>query len=153
MTSEQVSTDNMSQDRWLHALRTDPSPLFKAQLREQLREQEPAGETRREWPRRALVAAIVVIAVAVLSSVPAVRASVVQFASLFRVINVVGVPVSSNHLDRLKAENLQIDQIIGEHVEILEDPGPPVSMPSLADAAAAAGMTLEIGRASCRERV
>src|SRR6185436_11332569 len=102
----------MSEDTWLHALRSDPSPLFKAQLRERLRAQEPAAETRRDWPRHALVAAAAVITVAVLISVPGVRASVAQFVSLFRVINVVGVPVDSNHLDRLKAEDLQIGALI-----------------------------------------
>jgi hypothetical protein len=66
----------------------------------------------------------------------------VQFVSLFRVVNVIGVPVASGHLDRLKAEDLQIGSLIGEHVQVVEDPGPPVSQPSLEAAAAAAGMTL-----------
>ena len=42
MTSGNVSTDKMHNDTWLHALRSDPSPLFKAQLRERLHAQEPA---------------------------------------------------------------------------------------------------------------
>jgi hypothetical protein len=124
-------------------LRSDPSPLFKAQLRERLRGQEPVIDTRREWPRRALVAAALVIVVGALISVPGVRASVVQFVSLFRVVNVVAVPVDANRLDRLKAENLEIGALIGEHVQIVQDPGPPVDVASLDDAAAAAGMTLE----------
>ena len=36
MTSGNVSTDKMHNDAWLDALRSDPSPLFKAQLRERL---------------------------------------------------------------------------------------------------------------------
>ena len=82
MTSGNMSTDNMSNDAWLQALRSDPSPLFKAQLRERLRAQEPAAETRRDWPRRALVAAAAVVAVAVLISVPGVRASLDESALL-----------------------------------------------------------------------
>jgi hypothetical protein len=116
--------------------------LFKAQLREQLHAQEPATDASRAWPRRTLMAGAVVIVVAILTSVPAVRASVVEFVSLFRVVNVIGVPVNSNHLDRLKAENLQIDELIGEHVQVLQDPGPPVDVASLDEAAAAAGTTL-----------
>ena len=142
MSSGKMSTDNPSNDLWLHALRSNPSPLFKAQLRERLRAQEPVSETRREWPRRALFAAAAVTVVGVLLSVPAVRASVAQFVSLFRVVNVVGVPVDPNRLDRLKAEDLQIGTIIGEHVQVVQDPGAPVPAASLADAAAAAGMTL-----------
>ena len=142
MTSGNMSTDKMSHDTWLEALRSDPSPLFKAELRERLRAQEPVSETRRDWPRRALVAAAAVILVGVLVSVPGVRASVAQFVSLFRVINVVGVPVDSSRIDRLKAEQLDIGALIGEHVQIVQDPGAPVQVASLDNAAAAAGMTL-----------
>ena len=143
MTGRHMNTDKMTDDAWLHGLRSDPSPLFKAQLRERLRGQEPVADSRREWPRRVLVAAAVVIVVGALISVPGVRASVVQFVSLFRVVNVIAVPVDANRLDRLKAENLEIGALIGEHVQIVQDPGPPVDVASLDDAAAAAGMTLE----------
>ena len=142
MTSGNPRTDKMSDDGWLQALRTDPSPLFKAELRERLRAQEPVSETRHDWRRRALVAAAAVIVVGGLLSVPGVRASVAQFVSLFRVINVVGVSVDSSHIDRLKAEQLEIGSLIGEHVQVVKDPGPPVNVASIADAAAAAGMTL-----------
>ncbi len=142
MTGGDMSTDKTSHEAWLHALRADPSPLFKAQLRERLRAQEPVAETRSDWPRRALVAAAAVIVVAALISVPGVRASVAQFVSLFRIVNVVAVPVDSSRLDRLKAEDLQIGALIGEHVQVVQDPGPPVPVASVADAAAAAGITL-----------
>lgn len=142
MTSGNITTDKMSQDAWLGALRGDPSPVFKAQLRERLRAQEPAADTRRDWPRRALVAAAAVVTVAVLMSVPAVRASVAQFVSLFRVTNVVAVPVDPGRLARLEAEDLQIGSLIGEHVQVVQDPGPPLNVASQADAEAAAGMAL-----------
>ena len=132
----------MSEDTWLHVLRSDPSPMFKAQLGARLRAQEPAAETGRDWPRRAMAAAAAVVAVAAVISVPGVRASVAQFVSLFRVINVVAVPLDANRLDRLQAKDLQISGLIGEHVQIVQDPGPLVTVTSLADAAAAAGMTL-----------
>jgi hypothetical protein len=142
MSTDQMSTPATSNDAWLHLLRSDPSPLFKAQLRERLRAQDPAVETRREWPRRGLVAAAAVIVVGALLSVPGVRASVAQFVSLFRVINVVAVPVDSSRMDRLEAEDLQIGALIGEHVQVVQDPGAPVDVASLADAESAAGMTL-----------
>ena len=134
----------MRNESWLHALRSDPSPLFKEQLRARLRNQEPSSEARREWPRRALVPAFAVVAVAVLVAVPTVRGSVSQFLSLFRVVHIVAVPVNEGRLDRLEAENLQIDTLVGEHVEVVVDPGPPMSVPSLTDAASAAGMTLAL---------
>src|SRR5688500_9160304 len=78
----------MSKDAWLHALRADPSPVFKRQLRARLRaDDEPAVDTGHGWLRRALVPAFAVILVAALVSVPGVRASVAQFISLFRVVH------------------------------------------------------------------
>ena len=116
----------MSKDAWLHALRSDPSPLFKAQLRDRLRAHEPAVHTRHEWPRRTLVAAAAVVVVAVLIAVPGVRASVSQFLALFRVVHFVPVSVDTNRLDRLEAEHLEIGALIGEHVQFLQAPRPPL---------------------------
>jgi hypothetical protein len=113
-------------------------------LRARLRAHEPAGDTRRDWPRRTLAAAAAVAVVAVLISVPGVRASVAEFISLFRVVHFVPVAVDSTRLDRLEAEHLEIGALIGEHVEVLQDPGPPLNVASLADAGAAAGMTLAL---------
>jgi hypothetical protein len=134
----------MSNDAWLHGLRREPSPVFKEQLRARLRADEPDASPRREWPRRALAATTAVFAMAALISVPAVRASVAQFVSLFRVVNFVAVPVDSTRLDRLKAENLEIGAIIGEQVEVVQDPGPPVNVTSLENAEAVSGMTLAL---------
>jgi hypothetical protein len=142
MASGHMSTDTTGTDGWLHALRGEPSPLFTAQLRERLRAQEPAAGTRGGWARRALVPAAAVMLIAALVSVPRVRASVAQFVSLFRVINVVAVPVDSSRIDRLKAEQLEIGALIGEHVQVVQDPGDPVNVASFADAASTAGMTL-----------
>jgi hypothetical protein len=136
----------MSNDAWLDALRSDPSPQFTEQLRARLRAQEPASDTRHGWPRRALVPALAMVLVGVLVSVPGVRASVAQFLSLFRVVHFVPVPVDSNRLNRLQAENLEIGALVGERFEVVQDPGPPVSMASVEGAASAAGMTLAVPR-------
>ncbi|HXE79706.1 MAG TPA: hypothetical protein VNK41_03070 [Vicinamibacterales bacterium] len=140
MTAEH--TDRMRADDWLHALRSAPPPVFKAQLRERLRAQEPSTGARSGGTRRVLVAAAAAGVIAVLVSTPAVRASMTQFLSLFRVINVVGVSVDKSRIDQLNAENLQIETLIGEHVQVVHDPGSPVHVDSLGDAAALAGMEL-----------
>src|SRR5687768_1786133 len=93
----------MSNDAWLHTLRTEPSPVFKQQLRARLRaEDAPAPVTRREWPRRALVAVAAVVVMSVVVTVPAVRASVAQFISRFRVVHFVAIPVDETRVERLK---------------------------------------------------
>jgi hypothetical protein len=137
-------TGNTSNEDWLHALRSDPPPQFKEQLRTRLRALEPAVETRRDWPRRALMAAAAVLVMTVLISVPAVRASVAQFVALFRVVNVVAVPVDSTRMERLKAENLGVDALLGENIEIVKAPGDPVKMTTVEEAATAAGMTIAV---------
>lgn len=139
MASGHLSMDETSHDAWLRSLRAEPPAVFKAELRERLRAQEPVADAR-EWPRRALVAAAIVLLVGAAISVPAVRASVARFVSLFRVVNFVAVPVDASRVERLKADDLQIDTLVGEHVKVLEDPGPPVQVASLEDAAAAARM-------------
>ena len=136
----------MNEESWLHALRSEPSPAFEEQLRGRLRAQEPADATRGRWPRRALLAAAAVVAAAALLSVPAVRASVARFVSLFRVVHFVAVPVESSRLERLSAEQLDLGALIGENVEVLQDPGPPVAVPSVEEAAAATGMTPAVPR-------
>jgi hypothetical protein len=151
----------MSNETWLHACRSEPSPQFADQLQARLRAQEPVRidvvhtDVRRSlwpagidraWLRRALVPAAAVVLCAVLLAVPGVRASVAEFVSLFRVSQVVAVPVDSRALDRLRAEHLDLETLIGQQVEVLEDPGPPLAVGSLVDAAAAANMTLALPR-------
>jgi len=134
---------DMGNDHWLHALQSAPPPLFKEQLRARLRALEPAVETHRnDWVRRALVAAAAVLVVTLLVSVPAVRAAVAQFVSLFRVVNFVAVPVDSTRLEKLRAENLGVDALIGEHIEVIKAPGDPVKTSSVEEAAALAGITV-----------
>ena len=142
MTNGNLSVDEAGQNGWLHALRGEPSPVFKAELRERLRNLDPPVDTRRQWHWPALAATAAVALVGLLLSVPGVRASVAQFVSLFRVINLIAVPVDPSRVDRLKAQDLEIGTLIGDHVQVLQDPGAPVHVTSLADAAAGAGMTL-----------
>ena len=100
-----MSTDDTNRDNWLHALRTNPSPEFKDELRSRLREQETTSHVspRRQWSRALLGAAAVVVGGA-LFAVPAVRASVAQFVSLFRVGQIEPIQVNASNLDRLEDE-------------------------------------------------
>ena len=68
------------------------------------------GRARRRTARRAIV-----------------RASVAQFLSLFRVVNFVAVPVDPGRLERLQGGAPRDRRLIGEHVEMIADPGPPSS--------------------------
>jgi hypothetical protein len=90
------------------------------------------------------LAAAAVLMLSALLAVPAVRASASQFLSLFRVSNFVAVQVQPSRLERLEAEQLDIGKLIGEHVQVLADPGPPLSVGSFDEAARAAGMSIAL---------
>jgi hypothetical protein len=131
-------------DAFMNALRQEPSPELKEQLRRRLRDEE-SDTLAPARPRRhfALAAAAVVI-LAVLLAVPDVRASASEFLSLFRVTSFVAVPVDPSRLDRLEAQDLEIGKLIGEHVQVLADPGPPTAAASLDQAASSAGMRVAV---------
>jgi hypothetical protein len=133
------------EDTQLHSLRRDPTPAFAARLHASLREHE-TPRSRTAWPRLKTVAAPAVIAVTLagLLSVPSVRASAQSFLALFRVVNFVAVPVDESRIAMLESENLDPPHLIGEQVQVLEDPGLPIGVVSPEQAGAAAGLTVKV---------
>jgi hypothetical protein len=93
-----------------------------------------------------LLTGTAVVILSALLAVPAVRASASQFLALFRVNTLVAVQVQPNRLDRLKAEQLEVGKLIGEHVQVLAEPGPPLAVGSLGEAGRAAGMPIAVPR-------
>ncbi|MPZ17457.1 MAG: hypothetical protein GEV06_06050 [Luteitalea sp.] len=133
-------------DTWVNALRRDPSLQFAEQLRARLRAQEaPSGS---HWsPLRRLVPLVIgAVAVAALFSLPSVRASAASFLALFRVVNFVAIPVDPNRLDALEARQLDLQRLIGDHVQVLQDPGPPLAVASIEQAATVAGFDVRVPR-------
>jgi hypothetical protein len=131
-------------DVWMHALRREPSPEFKEQLRRRLRDEEAAILPPARSRRSIVLAAAAAVMLSALLAVPAVRASASQFLSLFRVSNFVAVQVEPSRLDRLEAQELEIGKLIGEHLQVLADPGPPLAVGSLDEAASVAGMPVAV---------
>jgi hypothetical protein len=131
-------------DVFLHSLRRHPSAEFKEHLRRRLRDEEAAAQAPATSHRRLFLIAAAVVLLSVLSAVPGVRASAAQFLSLFRVVNFVAVQVQPSRLDSLKAQDLEIGKLIGEHVQVLADPGPPFAVGSLDEAAKVAGMPIAV---------
>ena len=130
-------------DTQLNSLRGEPSPAFTARLQQSLREQD-ASTSRIEWPGVRSIAApvLIVLAIVGLLSVPAVRASAQSFLALFRVVNFVAVPVDEDRMVKLAAENLDPPHLIGEQMQVLEDPGPPTAVASPEQAGAVAGFAV-----------
>jgi hypothetical protein len=138
-------TEDIMEDTQLDSLRRDPSPAFAARLQASLRQQD-ASRSKAAWPRMKTVAApvIVVAIVAGLLSVPSVRASAQSFLALFRVVNFVAVPVDEGRIALLESENLDPPHLIGEQIQVLEEPGPPIGVVSPEQAGVAAGFTVKV---------
>lgn len=131
-------------DAFMNALRQEPSPEFKEHVRRRLRDEDATALAPVRSRRRFALAAAAVVILSALLAVPAVRASASRFLSLFRVANFVAVQVEPGRLDRLEANELEIGKLIGEHVQVLADPGPPIAAASLEQAASTAGMSLAL---------
>jgi hypothetical protein len=135
-------------DTRLDALKDVPSPQFAEQLRARLhrrdgRDDEPAAP----WPVRRVAAAIAIVAVAAGAlAIPAVRASAASFLEMFRVVNFIAVRVDPARMLVLDGQQLDLRTLIGQHIEVIQDPGPPTPVTSLAQAAAAAGLDLHVPR-------
>ncbi|MGH2400609.1 MAG: hypothetical protein ACRDF6_12290 [bacterium] len=128
-------------DSFLNDLRRPPSPEFAERLRATLKAQPVAAPpVTRRWltPRVAMWGASIA-GVALLFTIPAVRASAQAFLDLFRVVNFVAVPVDPDRLARLRSEEIDLPRLIGEQVTVLTEPGAPVTVTSVAAARAAAG--------------
>lgn len=128
-------------DSFLTDWREDPPPEFAAELRARLHKvptQTTAAPARGWWPARTLAWAAALAIVAALFAVPAVRASAHAFLSLFRAVNFVAVPVSTDRVGQL--ETLDILHLLSDDVTVLTDSGPPLTMTSLDQASASAGL-------------
>lgn len=131
----------------LHSLRQPPSPEFAARLRERLREGDarPAEAARREWPvlRIAASAAAFALAAALLA-VPSVRAAAASLLARFRIVHFVAVEVDPSRVAQLRSSEIGLSDLIGDRVQVLQDPGPPVAAASPEEAGAATGLRVRV---------
>jgi hypothetical protein len=128
-------------DDLLSSLQQAPDPAFAARLRQRLAQDAGRPEAR-QWPlRRAAIAAAVVLVVAGLFTVPAVRVSAESFLAMFRVANFVGVRIETRTVNTA-AEAVDLPRLLGEQVQVVQEPGRPVNVGSVADASAAVHFTV-----------
>lgn len=135
-------------ESWLNAFKKDPPADWAESLRVRLRESEipdVSPDVSNRWPLRRLITTLAGIVLVVgIVSVPAVRASAVSFLALFRVVNFVAVPVDPGRLRALDDSHLNLERLIGDHVQVLAEPGPPKSVATTNEAEAVAGFELKM---------
>jgi hypothetical protein len=125
----------------LSGLRKPPQE-FVRQLRDHLEELDTERNAART-PRLRWAAGLAAAAVlAGVFSFPPVRAAATAFLDLFRVVNFAPVSVPMARLSQLGEQGIDLPGILGGQMQELQKPAPPRAMPSLAAAAAAAGIPL-----------
>src|SRR5688572_22561571 len=127
-------------DAQLSSLQREPSPEFAERLRARLQDNDaaPAAAVAR-WPVARIAASVgVVAATGALLAVPSVRASAQSLLAKFRVVNFVAVEVDEDRVDELRSSSVDLPDLVGKHVQILQEPTPPVPAVSPEQAGAAA---------------
>lgn len=129
-------------DRFLDEQRRDPRPEFARQLHARLRAADDAAAPRGAFRfRPAFAGALALAAFAASFTFPAVRATAQQVLDLFRVREFAIVHVDESRLDKLKAANVDGQNLFGP-VEKLQDPGPQRVFADVAAAERALGRPL-----------
>ena len=136
-------------DDFLTERREEPRPEFAQALRRKLRAQEeaeeasPARESRWSRWRPAFVSLASAAGLTALLMVPSVRVAAQGFLELFRVKKVAAVPADFQRLDEL-ADNIDMKALLGDHVQVLVDPGPLRRLDGVEEAADLTGMPIKL---------
>jgi hypothetical protein len=129
-------------DDLLYTLQQTPDPAFARSLRERLHG-DGVASSRRAFPVRPLaIAGAIVVVLGVLFSMPGVRAYADSFLAMFRVVNFVAVPVSSHNAIALTSQQLDLPRLLSEQMQVLQEPGPPLTVVSPAAASGSVGFTV-----------
>jgi hypothetical protein len=132
-------------DQFLHGLQEEPRPEFAERLAARLREIEAGDAEAPKAPSRlrsALAGALAVAAVAVAFSLPAVRAAAREFLDLFRIQRVAAVPVDLDRLSRLQQGGIDLKDLVGSQIEVIDPAVAPQPVESADLAGSLAGVVV-----------
>jgi len=129
----------------LAALWRDPSAAFAEDLRVRLKRLDIASASRRRWPGRSLTIPVLsaTALTGMLVAVPQLRAAAASLLAKFRVVNFVAVPVNPDRVAALGSNQLDLGQLIGDQVQVLED-GTTTPVSSIAQAEALSGLKVRL---------
>jgi len=130
----------------LLSLREDPPPEFAARLQATLRDldREAPRVSPRRWPVLRIAASVALVAAsAALLAMPSVRAAAESLLARFRMVHFVAVEVDESRVAQLRSSDIDLPRLIGENVQVLQEPGPPVAA-SLEEAGAATGLRVRV---------
>jgi hypothetical protein len=127
--------------RIANADESDIIPVF-----EDTRRSKSMEPVHRLWasPRRGLLAGIAaIVAVLSLLALPPVRAAADQLLQIFRVQNVVFVPVNPERMEQLQQLDIDAETLFIAEPEVVNNPAPPRTVASVDEANAAVGFAVQ----------
>jgi hypothetical protein len=134
-------------DTSLFSLREEPSPEFAARLQATLRDldRHEARVPPRRWPVLRIAASLAAAAAAAaLLAVPSVRAAAESLLARFRMVHFVAVEVEESRVAQLRSSEIDLPRLIGERVQVVQEPGPPIAAASPEEAGAATGFRVRV---------
>lgn len=136
-------------DQFLKNYRQSPRAEFARQLQDKLN-----GETRmqtqttwrqslRRWSP-AFVAAAILLALVLVVSLPPTRALAQDFLDLFRVKKFATITIDPARMKQLDNLNVDTEKLFADNVQVLQEPGKPVQVTSVKEAAQRAGFNVAV---------
>lgn len=127
--------------------REDPRPEFANELYERISRADAAPATsgtifgRVRWAPIASAAALV-LGVSTLVVSPTARAAAQDLLDMFRVKRFAAISIDPARIEQLRNGRVDIQALLGDSVEVVKDPGPPVAVGSTREASERTGLPL-----------
>lgn len=137
-------------DQFLKQYRQAPRPEFARQLRNKMEEGTMNAAKPKTWRQNAirwspaLIAAAVVLAIALVITLPPTRALAQDFLNLFRVKKFAVVTIDPNQIKQFDNLNIDMEQLFAENVQVVKEPGKPAPVGSVAEASERVGYPVAV---------
>lgn len=139
-------------DEFLTRYRRTPRPEFARQLQERI--DIPMNTPTRTWGQTlkrlspALLAVALLAAALLVFTFPPAQALAQDFLGLFRVQKFATVTFDSARMDQLQARETDFEHLLADNVQVITDPGDPVTVKSLEQASKRAGFNVAVPSAA-----
>lgn len=136
-------------DQFLKQYRESPRPEFARQLQAKLNG-ETIMQTQKTWRQNlmrwspAFIAAAIVLALVLVISLPPTRALAQDFLDLFRVKKFATIAIDPARMKQLDNLNVDTEKLFADNVQVLQEPGKPVQVASVEEAAQRAGFNVAV---------
>lgn len=137
-------------DQFLKQYREPPRPEFARQLQERMDGGTMNVVKQNTWRRNvirwspALIAVTIVLASVLILTVPPARVLAQDFLNLFRVKKFATITVDPARMKQLDNLNIDTEKLFADNVQVLKEPGKPVSVASAEEAGKRAGFAVAV---------